>query len=79
MSITAAELTRQYAVALHDYLRGGDEAGLQHAYELGRQTIAAELGVMDLVRAHQEALAALWSEKTTDYLRTWQLAGAFFT
>ena len=48
---------RQYQAALRHYLAQEQEALLQKAYELGRQAIASGLGVLDVARIHQEALA----------------------
>lgn len=52
----ASQFAEEYTAALRDYLRGSGEAGLQRAYELGRQVLAGELGVLDMVRFHHEAL-----------------------
>ncbi len=48
-----------YRAALEDYLAGGGEAALLHAYEIGRQMLEAGLGVVDVVTIHQEAVADL--------------------
>lgn len=53
-----AALRADYGAALRDYLRDGDEVGLAHAYECGRNASIAGLGVLDLVRLHHGALAA---------------------
>ena len=65
---------------MHHCLVGQHEAFLQQAYELGRNAIASGLGVLDLARIHQQALASCLSrvrsaEKVTSALRT---AEAFF-
>ena len=46
-----------YAAALRRYLTHPQEALRQDAYELGRAALALEVGVLDMVRIHQEALA----------------------
>ncbi len=46
-----------YAAALRRYLAQPREALRQEAYELGRAALGLELGVLDMVRIHQEALA----------------------
>lgn len=51
-------LTRHYAVALKKYLANEQEVILAEAYDLGRLAIACELGVLDMVRAHQQAIEA---------------------
>ena len=48
---------RQYKGALRQYLAQEQEALLQKAYELGRQASANGLGVLDMARIHQQALA----------------------
>jgi len=50
-------LTRQYAGVLRHYAQRQQEALLQQAYELGRKAIAEGLGVLDMARIHQRALA----------------------
>ena len=72
--------SRQYAATLHRYLLRQQESLLQQAYELGRKAIASGLGVLDMARIHQQALAscltrALSTEKRT---RTLKAAETFF-
>jgi hypothetical protein len=52
------ELRRLYASALQSYLREPNERTLRAAYELGREAVTRELGVLDLALVHHEALAA---------------------
>lgn len=52
-------LRSDYRAALQRHLTSGDENGLQQAYELGRTACSAGLGVLDLVRVHQEVWAEL--------------------
>ena len=54
-------LSRQYAAALCRYLARQQEALLQEAYELGRTAITRGLGVLDVARVHQQALASCLS------------------
>jgi len=80
MNSPVRRFSRQYAVALHRYQLRQQEACLQQAYELGRNAIASGLGVLDLARIHQQALASCLSrarsaERVTNALRT---AQAFF-
>src|SRR5262245_10225319 len=51
-------LARRYAAALRRYRAHGQEAALAAAYELGRAAVARGLGVLDMARNHQQALAA---------------------
>jgi hypothetical protein len=48
--------SRRYRAALLDYLLGNGETGLSTAYELGRSAIDEDLGLLQIVRAHQRAL-----------------------
>jgi two-component system sensor histidine kinase UhpB len=50
-----SELPREYAAALVDYLGRNHETALRQAYELGRQALAAGLGVLDMARLHHDA------------------------
>lgn len=52
-------LVAEYRNALATYAASGEELHLQAAYELGRSALNAGLGVLDMVRLHQEALVAL--------------------
>lgn len=81
MNLTADDLSRNYAAALHAYLAKGDENALHRAYELGRGTIAAGLGAMDLAQAHQNAMAALLAHQPNPdgCTHTCRLAGVFFS
>jgi len=45
----------RYAAALGDFLAGGGESALERAHELGREALAAELGILDMVAIHLEA------------------------
>jgi hypothetical protein len=50
---------RRYRAALLDYLLGSGEAGLVRAYDLGRGAIDDGLGLMQILRAHQQAITAV--------------------
>jgi signal transduction histidine kinase len=58
MNDVSRELSRQCIMALRDYLAMGGEAVLNRAYGLARHAAAMGLGVLDMARIHQEALAA---------------------
>src|SRR5712671_6835519 len=57
MKNVTTEMAREYALILQKYLGGQDEACLNRAYELGRQALASELGILQLAGLHEEALA----------------------
>jgi len=76
----AHKLSRKYAATLHGYLVLQQETALQHAYELGRQAISCGLGLLDMVRLHQQALAACLARplSPSEIARTLQAAEVFF-
>jgi hypothetical protein len=45
-----------YAPLMLRYLAQRDEQGLQDAYELGRAAVREQLGLLDVVRVHNELL-----------------------
>ena len=47
-------LRLDYAPLMLKYLTHRDESGLQAAYELGRQAMSQSVGMLDLVRVHNE-------------------------
>jgi Phosphoserine phosphatase RsbU, N-terminal domain len=47
-------LTRDYRVALLRYLPKGDEAASTVGYEIGRGAVTGGVGLLELVRIHQE-------------------------
>src|SRR4051794_12073186 len=52
------EFSTAYASAVVAYLISGDEEPRRTAYELGREAIAAGLGLMDVADAHHDAILA---------------------
>src|SRR5258706_7929376 len=52
-------LSKDYAATLRQYLTDQREAALERAYELGRTASLEGLGILDMARVHQEALAEL--------------------
>src|SRR5437773_5059065 len=76
MNSRANKLSRQYAATLRRYLVRQEEAFLQQAYELGREAIAGGLGVLDMARIHQEALASCLLPAPSAGQRTGTLAAA---
>lgn len=59
MSEARRRLEKRYAAILRKFLSRQHEALLEQAYELGRMAIAGGLGVLDMVRCHQQSLQAL--------------------
>ena len=51
--------SRQYRAALLDYLLGSGESSCERAYELGRCAIDSRLGLLQILRVHQQALSAI--------------------
>jgi PAS domain S-box-containing protein len=49
----------QYTDALRNYLTGGGETALLHAYELGRKAVAEDFNVLEMVAIHHEALMTI--------------------
>jgi light-regulated signal transduction histidine kinase (bacteriophytochrome) len=52
-------LADDYTAALRAYVARPSEADLQRAYEMGRTIIESDLGILDLVSIHHEALVKL--------------------
>jgi hypothetical protein len=48
-------LRRDYAPVFLKYLTRQDEAGLEAAYELGREAMRRSIGLLEVVRIHNEA------------------------
>ena len=48
MKMAMADLQQEFTRALERHLADGGEAALLSAYELGRRTLAARLGVLDV-------------------------------
>ena len=73
-------LSRRYVATLRKYLTKQHETGLEHAYELGRTAIARELGLLNLVRIHQQATEPeLWPAPNVQHrTRRLRAAASFF-
>jgi two-component system sensor histidine kinase DegS len=80
MSIDADELTRRYADAMRVYLLNPSEASLETAYRIGRMTVGAGLGVMELARAHGLAMVSSVAQAAdpSDIQDRCHLASRFF-
>ena len=74
------DLAALYADALRANLAQTSEAALQCAYEIGRQSFAQGLGILELVAMHHEALARLSKRDPGAVAQAQQIvrAGAFF-
>lgn len=72
----ALQFRRRYVSALRRYLANAEEAMLHQAYELGRQTIANGLGILDLAKVHHEALLPTLRSRTTPKRRKKTVQGA---
>ena len=56
MSAERLLFSRRYRAALLDYLLGNGETGLSTAYDLGRSALDGNLGLLQILRAHQRAV-----------------------
>lgn len=72
-----ANLSRQYRQALKSYLVEGGEAPLHQAYELGREALASNVGLMGLVNIHYSACSELVECKSPDGLHQLRSTGIF--
>ncbi len=54
----------QYAAALDEYLSGAGEAALSSAYELGRQALVYDSGILVVTETHHQALQAALLRQT---------------
>jgi PAS domain S-box-containing protein len=57
MNQLPAAFAERYAKALAEFLALSDEANLEHAYELGREAISRDLGVLDIAALHMDSMA----------------------
>jgi GAF domain-containing protein len=73
-------LAGSYRAALQAYLAEPGETTLRAAYELGRETVGRERGLLDLSVAHDDALVAVLETTTRGggVERTVRAAGEFF-
>jgi signal transduction histidine kinase len=78
MNKPADDLSRRYLAALRAYLAKGGEAALERAYEMGREAVSDSCGIMDLAKAHEQALLQVLSESPGDILETCRQMSLFF-
>lgn len=65
MKGVSKEFSTLYASTLDEYLAGAGEVALRKAYELGRQALEYESGMLVVTAAHHKALQSLLLHKTT--------------
>jgi DNA-binding NtrC family response regulator len=75
------EYIDRYTTVLQEYIQDGGEMALEQGYDLGRRAIAEGLGILDLVRVYQTALASTLRQARTreDSSRIATLASDLFT
>jgi hypothetical protein len=56
MDDTLNRLRLDYAPLMLRYLTQRDESGLKSAYELGREAMGESVGLLDVIRVHNEVL-----------------------
>ena len=79
MTAVTARFRAAYGRALRAFLDDGTETSLRAAYELGRDAVTHELGLLDLVQTHHEILfAALETSPRRDDSLRMTRAGADF-
>lgn len=57
----------QYTEILADYLQNNGEDSLLHAYELGRNALALNMGILDLNSLHLKAVLTLLNDRVDGY------------
>lgn len=72
-----AGLAERYWETLQEYLADGSEASLSHGYELARQALLDDYGVLELAEIHAQALRRLWATSRPED-RMLKAAGDFF-
>ena len=72
-----ADLQKEFTRALERHLAEGGEAALLSAYELGRRTLAARLGVLDVATLLHEALLVSCLRRPADSVTVVREAGDF--
>ena len=72
------DLRRDYRVALLRYLPRGDESASTAGYEIGRVAATTGVGLLDLVRIHQELVGeVLGASRPEERLEVERTAGEF--
>src|SRR5437868_7110971 len=71
------QLSRRYTSELRIHLRQGERGNLRQARGIGRAAVALGLETLDMVKMHENALAALEASRSRDGIMT--RAEMFFT
>src|SRR6266699_2600015 len=74
------KLTDQYSSALGEYVNDPSESALKVAYDLGRQAIASNIGVLQMAAIYQRSLLAALQRcsNPVDFAAIIERATAFF-
>lgn len=64
MTDKSATIAEQYTAVLQQYLAGGGEVSLQHAYELGRDALNQGVGLLEMITVHHNALRRMFQSDT---------------
>ena len=59
MGTARVQFARQYRAALFDFMLGSGEGGRERAYALGRIATDTGVGLLQVVRVHQDAVRTL--------------------
>jgi signal transduction histidine kinase/CheY-like chemotaxis protein len=62
MSVETSRITQKLERVLAEYRAASEESALLHAYEVGRESIREESGILDLVSAYRAVLAVALAE-----------------
>ncbi|MEX2122653.1 MAG: ATP-binding protein [Woeseia sp.] len=73
----SAKLAERYWQTLQEYLADGSEAALSHGYELARQALLDDYGVLEMAEIHALSLRRLWATARPED-RLLRAAGDFF-
>jgi tRNA(Ile2) C34 agmatinyltransferase TiaS len=71
-------LRRDYRVALLRFLPRGDEAASTAGYEIGRGAVTAGVGLLELVRIHQDIVTdVLADSRPEQWVEVWRASSDF--
>jgi hypothetical protein len=71
-------LRRDYRVALLRYLPRADEAASTAGYEIGREAVTAGVGLLELVRIHQDVVADVLDDSRPEQrVEVWRATADF--
>jgi signal transduction histidine kinase len=66
MESTARDVVEQYKKALQEFIFNEGEEALHDAYEIGRQALASNVGLLGLIDAHGDAFTRLLRQNVSD-------------